>query len=322
MHSAAALGTPLPGQARTGRADADHSLPPDVTVMVRVFQLTAEHIPSLVTRLRSYGVHSVQTRSVLHLLQTRINPAPFQIFAAGAEGADLVTVTAMQPTPDLTVLDVCGREDSACRRRLASLLRSPELARLWRRPLRVEAITEGLAPVVSSAAADHGLRRVLDDGETQRLFLRPEGLACPPRQERPGLAVRPLLPRHLPKVRRLWLYAEHTPDTDAMLRDGQAAGLSAGVFLTDPTSQQDEPVSWSAVNSYGAQAFGYTEEAYRGRGLQSMVLTELIHSSVQRGLPVFGHTTDTNAGQTLNMKLLRYAPEHITQWLGFVPSDR
>ena len=93
----------------------------------RVAHLTAEHNPSLITRLSNYGVYSLQTRAILHLLQTRVNRAPFRIFAADSEGADLVTVTVMTPTPGYSVLDVCGREDSGCRRRLASLLRSPEL---------------------------------------------------------------------------------------------------------------------------------------------------------------------------------------------------
>ena len=288
-------------------------------VIERVLQLTAEHIPSLATRLRSYGVHSRQTRSVLHLLQTRINPAPFQLFAAGAEGADLVTVTAMQPTPDITVLDVCGREDSACRRRLDSLLRAPELARLWQRPLRAEAIAEGLAPVVFSVAADHGLRHVLVDGESQRLFVRPVDLACPPRQERPGLAVRPLLPNHLPKVRRLWLYAEYTPDTDAMLRDGQAAGLSAGVFLTKPASQLDEPVAWGLVNSYGAFGFGHTEQAYRGRGLVTMILTELIRRSTQQDLHSILYAMDTNASLIRTLETLGFSKQHLVLSPTFVP---
>ena len=288
----------------------------------RVTQLAAEHIPSLVARLTSYGAHSVQTRNILRLLQTRFNTAPFQIFTAGAEGTDLVTVTAMTPTPGFKVLDVCGREDSACRRRLDALLRSPELTHLWRGPLRVEAVAEGLGPVISAAAADHGLDRVLGDGDSQRLFLRPDSRPGPPRQQLPGLSVRPLQARHLARVERTWGYSTASamyPDTAAMLRDGHAGGLSAGVFTAE---QPDEPVSWSLVNSYGAQGFSFTEPAYRGRGLQSMVLTELTHSSLQLGISVFGHTTDTNDGQIRNMQLLGYEPEHIAQWLCFAHNGR
>ena len=282
----------------------------------RVSQLTAEHIPSLVTRLQGYGVHSLQTRTILHLLQTRVNPAPFQIFAAGVEGADLVTVTAMQMTPDFTVLDVCGREDSACRRRLDSLLRSPELAPLWRRPLRVEFVAEGLAPVFVSAAEDCGLRRVLGEGETRRLYLRPDSLSVPLPESRTGVSVRPLEPHHLAKVQRFWsfLYSNGLfPDTDAMMRDSTAAGLSAGVFLTEsaaagPDSKPDQPVSWALVNSYGAYSFSYTEPAYRARGLMQLVLAELIRLSVARGLPCFGYTVDTNVSQVRALDQQGFSP--------------
>ena len=283
----------------------------------RVAQLTAEHIPSLVTRLRSYGVHSLQTRTILNLLQTRVNPAPFQIFAAGAEGADLVTVTAMQMTPDFTVLDVCGREDSACRRRLDSLLRSPELARLWRRPLRVEFMAEGLTPVFVSAAEDHGLRRVLGEGETLRLYLRPDDLPVPPPESRPGVSVRPLEPHHLAKVQRFWTYRHSQyPDMDAMMRGSTAAGLSAGVFLTEPADagpdwEPDQPVSWGLINSYGANSFGYTESAYRTRGLMQLVMAELIRCCAERGLSCFGYTLDTNVGQVRAMDQMGGGPTNV-----------
>ena len=285
----------------------------------RVAQLTAEHIPSLVTRLQGYGVHSLQTRTILHLLQTRVNPAPFQIFAGGAEGADLVTVTAMQMTPDFTVLDVCGREDSACRRRLDSLLRSPELAPLWRRPLRVEFVAEGLAPVFVSAAEDHGLRRIVGDGDTTRLYLRPDGLPVPPPESRPGVSVRPLNPQHLAKVQRFWSFRYSNglfPDTDAMMRDSTAAGLSAGAFITKsaaagPDWEPDQPVSWVLMNSYGAYSFSYTEPAYRARGLVRLVLAELIRLSVARGLPCFGYTFDTNVSQVRASEQHGFSPARL-----------
>ena len=271
----------------------------------RVAQLAAEHIPSLVTRLSSYGVHSVQTRNILRLLQTRINTAPFRIFAAGAEGTDLVTVTAMTPTPGFSVLDVCGREDSACRRRLDALLRSPELADLWRGPLRVEFMADGLAPVFSAAAEDHGLRRLLGDGQTRRLYLRPAHLPVPPPQDRPGVSVQPLGLHHLAKVQRFWPYSHNLglyPDMDAMMRDCVAAGLSAGVFLTDPADagpdwEPDQPVSWGLMNIYGAHSTGYTERPYRTRGYMQLVIAELNRLTVSRGLSCFGYVIDTNVGQ-------------------------
>ena len=308
-----------------GRLAACHSLCAGAMAGSRVAQLTAEHIPSLVSRLSSYGAHSVQTRSLLRLLRTGLNPAPFQLFAAGAEAADLVTLTVLKPVPEYSVLDVCGRENSAGRRQLAGLLRSPELAHLWRGPLRVEFIAEGLAPVFSSAAESNGLKRVLDNNETLRLMLRPEWAPIPPAGDVPaGLELRSLEARHMAKVERLWWYSRDLyRDADAMLRDGQAAGMAVGMFLTqhseiEPGLPLDEPISWSLLNSYGAQSFGYTEPAYRGRGLQSLVLQELLRRTVNRGLPCFGYTTDTNDAQMKNMVPNEFEPEHITKRMGFV----
>ena len=272
----------------------------------RVVQLSIEHIPSLVTRLSSYGVHSVQTRNILRLLQTRINTAPFRIFTVGSEGTDLVTVTAMTPTPGFKVLDVCGREDSACRRRLDALLRSPELADLWRGPVRVEFMAEGLAPVLTAAAEDNGLRRVLGEGETLRLYVRADDLPVPPLEDRPGVSVRPLELQHLPKVQHFWPYRRNNsgqyPDMDPMMRDGVAAGLSAGVFVADPAEAEtdwepDQPVSWGLMNSYGAHSIGYTEKAYRGRGFMQLLMVELNRRTLSRGLSCFGYIVDTNIGQ-------------------------
>ena len=290
----------------------------------RVARLSADHIPALVARLAGYGAHSLQTRTVLHLLRARINPAPYQLYAAGTEGADLVTVTAMQPTPGRTVLDVCGPESSAGRRQLDVLLRAPELAELWRRPVRVEFIAEGLAAVLVAAAEGHGLRRVLDVNETLRLYARPDGLPDPPESRQPGLEVRSLEERHLAKVERLWWYSrELYQDATAMLQTGQRAGLAVGVFLTErdaahPDTPLDEPVSWSLVNAYGAESFGFTEPAYRGRGLQNMVLEELIRRSSRLGLPCYGYTNDTNAAQLRNLTLCGLQPEHVVTRLCFV----
>ena len=289
----------------------------------RVARLAAEHISSLVTRLRSYNAHSLQTRAILRLLQTRVNRAPFRIFAAGAEGTDLVTVTVMTPTPGFSVLDVCGREDSVCRRRLDSLLRSPELADLWKQPFRVEAVAEGLSSVISAAAADRGLRRIVDSGDLQRVFARPEGLPCPPREDLPGLAVRSLQPCHLPRVRRMWPPSDLQPDTNAVLADSQQADLAVGVFLTESSGVEPDsaPVSWGLLNTYGAQSFSYTEVAYRGRGLQAQVQKELLRRTVKLDLPPFGHVTDTNVDQLKNVLQLGYIEEHIVKYLHFQPTD-
>ncbi|KAF0291884.1 hypothetical protein FJT64_010071 [Amphibalanus amphitrite] len=172
-----------------------------------VVRLSAEHIPSLVSRLASYGALSLQTRTVLRLLRARINPAPFRLLAAGTEGANLVTVTAMEMTPGRAVLDVCGPESAAGRRRLDSLLRASELAELWRRPVRVEFMAEGLADVFRTAAERHGLRRIVDVNETLRLFVRPDDLPDPPPVHQTGLEVRSLEQRHLVKVENRWWYS-------------------------------------------------------------------------------------------------------------------
>ena len=89
---------------------------------------------------------------------------------------------------------------------------------------------------------------------------------------------------------------------DAMMRDGVAAGLSAGVFLTDPAEagpdwEPDQPVSWSLMNIYGAHSIGYTERQYRGRGFMQLVTAELIRRSAARGLPSYGFARDTNVHQ-------------------------
>ncbi|KAF0304120.1 hypothetical protein FJT64_023983 [Amphibalanus amphitrite] len=265
-----------------------------------VVRLSAEHIPSLVSRLASYGALSLQTRTVLRLLRARINPAPFRLFAAGTEGADLVTVTAMEMTPGRAVLDVCGPESSAGRQRLDSLLRAPELAELWRRPVRVEFIAEGLTGVLRSVAESYSLRWIVDMNETFRLFVRPDHLSVPPPAHRPGLEVRSLEKRHLALVENRWGYSRDLIwDVSAMMEAGQRAGLAVGVFLKEgdeahPDTPLDEPVAWSLVNAYGATGFGYTEPAFRGRGLQIMVLHELVRRSKQLGLPFFGYTKDSN----------------------------
>ena len=294
---------------------------------VRVVQLSAEHLPSLVKRLAGYGAFSLQTRAVLRLLQTRLNPAPFQVFAAGAEGTDLATVTAMWPTADFTVLDVCGHQDSVGRRQLAGLLRAPALAHIWRRPLRVEGLAEGLVPLVCAVAGEHGLRPVVGDGDIQRLFARPEGLPPPPRPERPGVAVRPLQPRHLATVLSRWPYSDqdHYPDTEVMLRDGQRAGLAVGVFPTEPGSEgcpPEQPGAWAVVNNYGAQAFYHTEAAFRGRGLSAMVMVELTNKCIQQNAPVFLYTTDRNLAMIRNSRSFGFVPKHVSQWLCFEQSGR
>ncbi|KAF0291885.1 Inactive ubiquitin carboxyl-terminal hydrolase MINDY-4B [Amphibalanus amphitrite] len=289
------------------------SLPVGTMASGGVVRLSAEHIPSLVSRLASYGALSLQTRTVLRLLRARINPAPFRLLAAGTEGTDLVTVTAMEMTPGRAVLDVCGPESAAGRRRLDSLLRAPELAELWRRPVRVEYIAGGLADVFQAAAESHGLRRVVDGSETYRLFLRPDDLPDPPPVHQPGLEVRSLEERHLSKVENHWWHNRDLyKDVSATIECGHRAGLAVGVFLTErdekhPDTPLDEPVSWSVVNAYGAQSFGYTEEAFRGRSLQVLVLQELVRRSRTLGLPCFGWPCATMASGGV----VRLSAEHI-----------
>ena len=288
----------------------------------RVVQLSRDQLPSLALRLKRYGAFSVQTRAILHLLQARLNPAPFQVLCGGADGdRDLVAVTVLRPIPGFAVVDVCAPETSAGRRKLTDVLQAEELEHLWRGPFRVEAVAEGLAREVWSAASERGLKRFIDNADLQRLFVLPEGGDRPPRAESPRFVIRTLQPRHMTRVRSRWPMSHTLPDADVILRDCLPPGLAVGAFQAAPSGAvdfpADEPVSWTLLSSFGAQAAGYTELGFRRLGLQKCLLSELSRRTISLGLPVFLHTADNNVSANKIARWLGCTPQHVVQWLTF-----
>lgn len=277
----------------------------------RVAQVTLEHISALLPRLERYGAHGLHTSSLLQLLLRRINTAPFEIFAAGADASDAAVVTVTHDTPQQATLDLCVRDDPASQRRLQSLLRAPQLSALWRTPLRAESVSAGLAPLLAAVAAEHGVR--ISFSEERRLFARHPSFPClEGTMRRAGVAVRPLQQRHLTRLRRRWRAAS-SPAPEAV-----DTRLSAGVF--SPAESRDFPAAWALLSRDGLLRFGVAEEAAdRDGALRRLAVAELTRQCQHLGLPCITSVADTDVEAFRDLMRLDFISAHTVIRADFVP---
>ncbi|KAF0308373.1 hypothetical protein FJT64_002170 [Amphibalanus amphitrite] len=199
-------------------------------------------------------------------------------------------------------------DDTASHHRLLNLLRSPQLSRLWSSSVRAEGVSTELAPTLASVAAEHGARVTFE--EQQRLFARHPSLPClTGTMPRPGVAVRPLQRRHLPRLRRHRRTCAAPEPAD--LR------LSAGVYLTSESA--DEPTAWALVSREGALAFGDSERADDQGEHRRLAVAEVTRLCQHLDVPCVSAVPDTDLEAFRDLMRLDFISAHAVLSAELVP---
>ena len=276
----------------------------------RVAKLSLEHISALLPRLERYGAYGLHTHSLLRLLLRRVNTTPFEIFAAGGDAPDAAVVAVTRDSPQQVTLNVCAREDPASQRRLEGLLRAPQLRGLWRTSLRAESISTGLAPVLATVAADHGVR--VSFWNERRLFARHPSLPCMTGAvPRAGVTVGPLQARQVTRLRRQWRAVDRAALEPV---DGR---LTAGVFL--PAESRDSPAAWALISRQGVLRFGEAQQTESDGALQRLAVAELTRLCQHLDLPCISNVPDTDLGAFRDLMRLDFITAHSVMSADFAP---